>query len=37
MKQLNSAERFWQYLKAQLEGKHFTTLVQLQQRLRSTS
>lgn len=31
--ELNPAERFWQYLKSQLEGIHFTTLAQLRQRL----
>lgn len=31
--ELNPTERFWQYLKSQLEGEHFTTLAQLRQRL----
>lgn len=31
--ELNPTERFWQYLKSQLEGEHFTSLVQLRQRL----
>lgn len=32
--QLNPQERFWQLLKAQLEGEHLTTLEQLRQRLK---
>jgi hypothetical protein len=32
--QLNPQERFWQHLKAQLEGEHFTSLSQLRQRLK---
>jgi hypothetical protein len=32
--ELNPSERFWQHLKAHLAGEHFTTLAQLQQRLR---
>ncbi len=32
--QLNPAERFWQFLKAQLEGEHFATLAQLRDRLK---
>ncbi len=31
--ELNPQERFWQYLKAQLKGEHFTSLTQLRQRL----
>lgn len=31
--QLNPQERFWQLLRAQLEGEHFTTLSQLRARL----
>lgn len=31
--ELNPAERFWQYLKSQLEGEHFTTIAQMQKRL----
>lgn len=31
--QLNPQERFWQHLKAQLVGEHFTSLAQLRQRL----
>lgn len=31
--ELNPAERFWQHLKAHLEGRHFATLAQLRQRL----
>jgi len=31
--QLNPQERFWQWVRAQLEGEHFTSLTQLRERL----
>ena len=31
--QLNPQERFWQWVRAQLEGEHFTSLAQLRTRL----